>query len=163
MKTLLFLLAVSFAVSASAVPDPTPNPIPFPTMTPIPIPIAPLLVKETSNGAVAPPYHYSTQCQLFLDRMVNTLTAGDVASVTTTPIQLSNSIEKALYEASLGNISTPGSIPPVGAGQQNWYGYVWDSTGTAKKVVLQSRVTMVEDNSSPEAKSLVNLLDLTCK
>ena len=122
---------------------------------------SPLLVKDTGNGPLAPPYHFWSRCEVYTDKVVTTNHAGAVVSVISVPLSLSNSVEKVIADASIGQVSSKQG--PLGSGVTTWTALTASPSGDVKSIVLQSAGSMVATNDAPAAQTLINFLDLTCK
>ncbi len=121
---------------------------------------SPVLTKVTSNGPVSPFYQHRTTCKVFANKIEITHQAGGVTAVTSTPVTLSNNVEKLIGEASTGKI-THGK-PPVGGPVTTWSAN-HSARGGIAEVALKAEGGVITQNDSESVHPLVNLLDLLCK
>jgi len=102
----------------------------------------------------------SSRCEIFFDKVVITRKSGSLKSKTERKIILSGDAVQLIKSASLGSIvETPA---PTDGPTTIHYGIRTVGAGAPVSVTLRARGSMIIDNDSNEAQTLVSFLDQNC-
>ena len=123
----------------------------------------PLISKFFSSGAVSPQYHHSKICNVYADRIETTTYSGAIKTIETRAAQTSRSeLLKAIAGAEKGKVTHYSA--PVGGSSVTYYAMQTQPDDTVTQVDLGAKAgdSQSLENDAPEAKTLLNLLDLLC-
>lgn len=128
--------------------------------------VGPLLAKEARTGNTLPELVRSEKCEIFADRVVQTIkfgSAGSLQSVKTIQQSFQGDSQGLLQKASKGNQAKYAAS--VDGNSVRHFGFVINANDTTNYVGLYYENTAIGEliiNQSPEARLLKNVIDSLC-
>lgn len=123
----------------------------------------PLLSKLTRSGYVAQGYANFTQCDIYNNKVILTLSAEGAQVIQIRNVTLTGNFDKLIEDASKAEIKT--GIAPMDATTYLYIATKVNTRGIPQQIDLGKSVGngKVTENFSPGAIALRNIIDMVCK